>query len=225
MKDLKFNKQEASSFFEENLQIALNEEEVSLLNSRTEGWVSGLQLAGLSLKESAEGERKVFIDNFSGSNRFVIDYLFEEVLVRQKPEVKDFLCKTSVLNKFNDSICNRLTEDSNSKSVITELDKGNHFIIPLDVNKSWYRYHHLFRDFLTSELSLEEKKGLHKKAASWYDERGYLHEAIYHSREADDLDLLERLITKLTIDLFNKGEVETLLEYLEYLPEKRLKKK
>ncbi len=223
MKDLKFSKEETAIFFDKNFQIPLGEEEVSILGSRTEGWISGLQLAGLSLKESAEEERKVFIKNFSGTNRFVIDYLFEEVMEKQRPEIKDFLCKTSVLNRFNASLCNTLTGSTGSQQILLKLDKANNFLISLEAKKHWYRYHHLFRDFLISELSTREKKILHSRAAGWYETNGYLHEAIYHAREAGDLETLERLIAELAIELFNRGEIETLIEYLEKLPGERLK--
>ena len=142
------------------------------LDERTEGWVAGLQLAALSLRGIPEpGEVAGFIEAFTGSNRFVIDYLADEVLARQPAEVRDFLLRTAVLDRLTGPLCDAVTGRADGTRMLEDLERGNLFVVPLDAERSWYRYHHLFADVLHARLLAEhpdEVPGLHQRASAWY---------------------------------------------------------
>ncbi len=149
--DLRFTPQEATQFFNQSMKLDLTPQSVDDLEKRTEGWAVGLQLAGLALQSLPDPQK--FIETFRGSHRYVLDYLAEEVLRQQGEEVRRFLAQTSVLERLNASLCNALTERNDSQSVLTRLEQSNLFIIPLDNERGWYRYHHLFADYLRTELA------------------------------------------------------------------------
>ncbi|HWI55426.1 MAG TPA: LuxR C-terminal-related transcriptional regulator [Desulfobacteria bacterium] len=218
--DLRFNDKEAEAFFSQTMQLSLKDSHVFSLKNRTEGWIAGLQLAALSLRGREERGVNEFVEKFSGSHRYVIDYLFEEVLRLQKDEIKEFLCKTAVLGRMCPSLCDELMGRNDTKNILISLEQTNLFLIPLDEKRQWYRYHHLFADFLRTELKEEQEPGLHQKASEWFESNGYKTEAIEHSLAAGDVDNAVRQIKEQTNNSLMNGELFTLIGWLDSLPEK-----
>ena len=183
--NLRFTLDEAAEFFQQISGLKLSPSEVAALESRTEGWVAGLQLAALSM----QGRENIheFISSFTGDHRYIVDYLVEEVLHRQPETIRNFLLQTSILSRLNDSLCDVVTERNDSTSLLAELGRANLFIVPLDNNRKWYRYHHLFRDVLRAHLVQEYPEQvpvLHQRASEWYEQNGSMSDAIRHSLTA-----------------------------------------
>lgn len=217
--DLRFTEQEVEVFFAQTMQLSLKETHIFSLKKRTEGWIAGLQLAALSLRGRGEQGVDDFIEEFSGSHRYVIDYLFAEVLLLQKAEIKDFLCNTAVLGRMCASLCDVLMDRNDSKNILLSLEQTNLFLIPLDEKRQWYRYHHLFADFLRTELEENQENSLHQKASQWFEAQGYKNEAIEHSLAAGDLDNAVRQIKEQTNSSLINGELYTIIGWLDSLPE------
>ena len=192
--DLRFTEEEASHFFNQSMQLVLEEEDIHSLEIRTEGWAVGLQLAALALKNLPDPQN--FIESFRGSHRFVLDYLAEEVIRQQRKGIREFLIQTSILERFNAESCEALTGYSDSQGLLTELEQANLFLIPLDDERIWYRYHHLFADFLRTELSKTETKKLYRKAALWHEQNEFLSEAVQYASASDDLEFLADVIDR-----------------------------
>jgi LuxR family transcriptional regulator, maltose regulon positive regulatory protein len=220
--DLRFSLEECAQFLQHSMGIPLNQEEVAALERRTEGWVVGLQLAALSMRgrEDLPG----FIDAFTGSSRFILGYLLEEVFDRQSSEVKDFLMKTSILERLSAPLCDAVAETKNSHSLLAHLEQANLFIIPLEPTGAWYRYHHLFVELLQHCLRLSEipAASLHQRASQWFETQGFLQEAAEHSILAEDWGNAMRLIGALNESLFKRGEAVTLLGLCRKLPQEAL---
>ena len=185
--DLRFSTSETADFFNRVMGLNLSAEHIAALEARTEGWIAGLQLAAVSLQgQDDAGER---ISTFSGSHRLIMDYLIEEVLNQQPQSIRDFLMNTAVLNRMNASLCNALTGDKTSQQMLEELERANLFLIPLDANREWYRYHHLFADLLLQQLrttSPDQIAVLHSKACQWYEQNQLPADAIHHAHAAQD---------------------------------------
>ena len=160
--DLRFTTDEAVSYFKETMGLELAPSDVSILETRTEGWIAALQLAALSMQ--GRDDITGFIENFSGDDRFVVDYLAEEVLERQTEAVRHFLLQTSILSRFTGSLCDAVTGSTDGKATLETLDRANLFLVPLDDRRLWYRYHHLFGDLLRARL-LDEQPGQVGRAA------------------------------------------------------------
>ena len=195
-------------------------EAVAALADRTEGWAAGLQLAGLSLR----GQRDVagFVAAFAGSHRYVLDFLAEEVLERQDEQVRGFLLETSVLERLSGQLCDAVTGRAGSQAVLQHIERAGLFLVPLDEVRGWWRYHHLFADLLRSRL-LEQQPGrvpgLHRNAASWYQQRGLADDAIRHAVAAGDTTWAARLIEQHFDAVFSlRGEAETVQRWLAALP-------
>src|SRR5690554_2364009 len=189
--DLRFTPAEAEKFFQKNLEISLGEQALTILAERTEGWIAGLKLAGLSLKQlAAEGAPAInrFIHDFQGSHCFVFDYLLSEVLRRYPAEIRDFLRRTAILDRFSVDLCAAVTGRRDSRRLLAALEEANLFLVPLDDRREWYRYHHLFADFLRTELSKEEKTALYQLAARWCEAKGLFGEAIQYYLAAADYE-------------------------------------
>ncbi len=221
--DLRFNLQETIDFYQYTMQLALQEEAAAVLEQRTEGWIAGLQLAGISLQGSDQDRLRQFVEAFSGSQRYVLDYLLEEVLQRQDEEMRQFLCKTSILKRFNASLCNAVTDREDGQKIIEYLDKANLFLVSLDEKREWYRYHHLFADILLLEMDVQVQNKVHEKAAIWLGKYGYDAEAISHAFVAHNMELAEQLIERNVIRMLSKGEVVTLLDWLNKLSDQRIR--
>ena len=195
--------------------------DIAALEGRTEGWIAALQLAALSM----QGRHDVagFIAGFSGDDRYIVDYLVEEVLQRQPERVRSFLLQTSVLDRLGGPLCDAVTDQGGGKAMLEALDRGNLFLIPLDDRRRWYRYHHLFADVLRAHL-LEEQPDLvpvlHLRAAEWYELNGERSEAIRHALAAGDVDRAADLI-ELAIPALRQGRQEaTLRRWIDALPER-----
>lgn len=219
IEDLCFSKDEATDFFIQVMGLKLSDKVVDDITFRTEGWIAGLKLAGLSLNGYDEKDIEEFIRMFNDNNRYIIDYLVEEVISHQTEAVRDFLRKTSVLTRMNGEICDAVTGKSNGKLLLQELEKMNLFLIPLDSKREWYRYHHLFADSLRTELSKEEKLQLHKKAALWLEYNGFKQEAVSHAIKSEDMRLSLKLVEDNMEKAFNSAQLGTFVKWLELLPE------
>ena len=188
--DLRFSRSEAQEFLTQVMGLDLDAADVEALDDRTEGWVAGLQLAALSLRAIAtRPEVTDFIEAFTGSNRFVIDYLADEVLARQPSKVRDFLLRTAVLERLTGPLCDAVSEQPGGAAMLADLDRANLFVVPLDSERSWYRYHHLFADVLLARLLTEDPDlvpQLHRRASDWFAARGVPAEAVRHALMAED---------------------------------------
>jgi LuxR family maltose regulon positive regulatory protein len=219
--DLRFTQDEAASLLKELKTPELSAKDIVALNARTEGWVVGLKMAALSLK----GQQDIpgFITAFTGSQRYVMDYLMEEVLRKQSPEVCDFLMKTSVLERLSGPLCDFITERKDSRDILLSLERGHLFIVPLDESRQWYRYEHLFADLLRHQCETvygnEQVVALHRRASQWYEENNLPDEAIHHALAAKDWQRAMRLIDVHSDAHRKQGEFNTLLGWLEAIPQ------
>ena len=221
--DLRFTAAEAQDFLNRAMGLDLSPADVDALDERTEGWVAGLQLAALSLRGMpGAGESAAFIEAFTGSNRFVIDYLADEVLARQPPEIRDFLLRTAVLERLSGPLCDSVTGRADGTRTLEELERGNLFVVPLDSERSWYRYHHLFGDALHARLLAEhpdEVPDLHQRASAHYASLGLVPEAVRHALAADDFDRAARLIEEAVPEVTRTRQDGLLLSWARALPD------
>ena len=217
--DLRFSPQETDSFLRQVMGIPIEPPDVEALTRRTEGWIAGLQLAALSLQSTPDTH--AFVQSFTGSNRYVLDYLFEEVFKRQPPEVQSFLLTTSILERLTAPLCNALSGRSDGQAQLEALEKNNLFIVALDSARRWYRYHHLFADLLRHQLHKTEalaEAGLHQQASRWYWENCFPAVAIAHALQAEDWELAAGLVQASSEGLLKRGEAATLVSWCEKLP-------
>jgi LuxR family maltose regulon positive regulatory protein len=224
-RDLRFTPAEAHQFFDRSLDISLADSTLRALDERTEGWAVGLQLAALALQY--QPDPAAFIETFRGSHRYVLDYLAEEVVRQQDEETRAFLIRTSILDRFNAELCEALIGRADSRDVIARLEAANLFIIPLDDERRWYRYHHLFADYLQTGLSKSEQSLLQEKASQWFEENDLVFEAVKHAFFSENLertaDVIERVIQKPSA--WSGGEITTLVGWLDALPGQLLQSK
>ena len=224
-RDLRFTEEEATAFLNRTMELHLSSEVVAALEARTEGWIAGLQLAALSLREREDAS--AFVAAFTGDDRHVVDYLIEEVLDRQPEAVQTFLLHTSILNRLSAPLCDALICDlglpASSQEFLERLDATNLFLVPLDNRREWYRYHHLFADLLTSCLrqatSPERFQELHRRAGQWHQEHGSLEEAIKHTLAAQDFERAALTIGENLLTMLYRNEPPTLLTWIHKLPE------
>lgn len=227
--DLTFTEPEAAQFLNDVMGLHLDAESVAMLAERTEGWITGLQMAALSMRgrEDVHG----FIEGFSGTNRYILDYLLEEVLSSQSLEIQRFLLWTSILERLTAPLCEavlevemleeRIIDDLpaafqsakllNCQPILEHLERTNLFLVPLDDKREWYRYHHLFADLLRAQLqkSLGNQgvARLHLHAAEWHEQNGLILDAIHHASLAADDEMVERLIEQHYLEMVNRGEM------------------
>ncbi len=221
--ELRFSQSESTDFLVKVSGIELDQGDIAALNQRTEGWIAGLQLAALSLASQADAHN--FIENFTGSNRYVLDYLFEEVFKGQPATVQSFLLETSILNRLTPALCDALTGRSDSREQLERLEKANLFIMPLDPARRWYRYQHLFSDLLLHLLRLSgdpSETELHQRASKWYRQNGQLEEAVRHALAGKDWGKATALILVVDEEFLNRGEIATLLRWFDQLPEETI---
>ncbi|MCP4541042.1 MAG: helix-turn-helix transcriptional regulator [Chloroflexi bacterium] len=228
--DLRFTEKEASAFLNQAMDLNLTLEDVAALEARTEGWIAGLQLAALSIQgERAEGI-SAFIKAFTGSHRYVVDYLAEEVLERQAPSTKAFLLQTSILNRLTGSLCDAVcsagtgvTDQSGGQAMLEQLEEANLFLVPLDHERRWYRYHHLFADLLRNQLEVSQPdlvSTLHRRASVWYAGNGLMSKAIDHSLAVEDWERVTQLIDQHVNDVLGGNEYfTTVLDWLDAMPQ------
>jgi LuxR family maltose regulon positive regulatory protein len=223
LQDLRFTREETTAFLDRTMGLQLSPEAVASLETRTEGWVAALQMAALSLRgreSTAPGLPSLApaTGDFGGTHRYLIDYLAAEVLRQQPAEVRAFLRQTAILDRLSGPLCDAVTSQADSRSRLRQLEKANLFLIPLDDEQQWYRYHALFADFLRTELGEDEQRALHRRAADWHEAHGFLPEAIKHALSAHDLVAAERLIRNSVDATLNSGGFSTLLGWLNALP-------
>jgi len=218
--DLCFNTDETSVFFNKKLSLGLSHGEIVMLESRTEGWIAGLHLAALSMqgREDLAG----FIKDFKGDNRYIFDYLMEEVLSRQPEHIQSFLIQTSILDRLSGPLCDAVTGQKNSQQILNDLEKADLFLFPLDDERQWFRYHHLFADLL--EHRLRQTHGdllpeLRRRAGEWCVRSGMKDQAINHAIAAGDTEWAVSLIEEIAEDIWDRGQQTKLLKWFEALPD------
>jgi LuxR family maltose regulon positive regulatory protein len=216
--DLRFSEREARELLDAS-GIALSEAGVALLHQRTEGWAAGLRLAAISLADHPDPER--FVAEFSGSDRTVAEYLIAEMLERQSDDVKDLLLRTSLLDRVNGQLADLLTGRSGSERILLELEDANAFVVSLDPERTWFRYHHLFADLLRLELRRalpEEVPALHRRAAGWFLQHGQVADAVRHTQAAGDWADAARLLADHSFSLTMDGQAQTIRALLRAFP-------
>jgi len=219
--DLCFSQDETTLFFNEMMNLELSNQEISILESRTEGWVAGLQLAALSMQGCKD--TSMFIKAFAGDDRLIVDYLAEEVLNLQSAEVQQFLLQTSILNRLSGALCDFITQQKGSQKILDGLERANLFVISLDNKRHWYRYHHLFSDLLSARLHQSQPEivaAIHRRASIWFEQNDQIVETINHALSAGDFDRVADLIEDNTLAMLAKGELHTFLDWIYVLPEK-----
>ncbi len=219
---LRFTAEETSQLLQ-FLGIDILPADLNLLQKRTEGWVTGLQLAGISMQTYKEPSD--FIKNFAESNRYVQDYLFEEVFSKLDEDIREFLLKTAVLDRMTPKLCDRITGREDSSKLLTALSKMNLFTFPIDSSYIWFRYHQLFRDTLRHQGQLRkdiQENFLHQRACDWFREHGFLREAVLHAIKGEDWACAAELIGSLGQEMLKNGEIITLRTWYETVPEEVL---
>lgn len=222
--DLRFTPAETAAFLNEAMGLNLLAAEITALETRTEGWIAGLQLAALALQGQRDDAAR-FIQSFSGSHRFVLDYLVEEVLLQQPESIQRFLLRTSILDRLCGPLCDAVIRDdaSSGQETLAYLEQANLFIVPLDDERRWYRYHHLFAELLrqrlpqTSPATGEMVAELHRRASVWYEANGLDIEAFQHAVSANDIDRATRLVEGEGMPLLFRGAVAPVFNWLESL--------
>ena len=222
--DLRFTPIEAANFLNQVMGLNLTEEDIAILEIRTEGWIAGLQLAALSMQGQ---DASSFIQSFTGSHRYVIDYLIEEVLNQQSESVQSFLLRTSILDRLCGALCEAVLLDSSAsgQETLEYLERANMFLIPLDNERRWYRYHHLFVEFLRQRLQYQNPENIAKyqiRASEWYEKNGLEIEAFQHAVAANDIERAERLIEGDGIPMHFRGAGMDVLNWLTSLPKAEL---
>jgi LuxR family maltose regulon positive regulatory protein len=217
--DLRFTSEEAAALLGETAGPGLPEAAVAALLARTEGWAAGLQLAGLSLRGHADPAG--FAAAFGGSNRFVLDYLTDEVLERQDGQVRAFLLETSVLDRLSGELCDAVTGRAGSQAMLAGIERAGLFLVPLDEVRGWWRYHHLFADLLRARLAAEQPGravALHQAAAAWCEEHDLADDAVRHALAAGDTEWAARLVERHVETLLGRSERATLRRWVSALP-------
>jgi LuxR family maltose regulon positive regulatory protein len=218
--DLRFTPDEAAAYLNEAMGLDLAASDVAALEGRTEGWIAALQLAALSIQ--GRDDVAGFIAGFAGDDRYIVDYLVEEVLQRQPEHVRSFLLQTSILGRLSGPLCDAVTGQAGGKAMLEALDRGNLFLVPLDDRRRWYRYHHLFADVLRVRLLDEHPDGvheLHQRASDWYEQNGERSEAIRHALVAEDFERAADLV-ELAIPAMSQARQEaTLRRWLDAIPD------
>lgn len=215
--DLRFTPDEARTFLTQMLGIQLSTEQIQDLEDRTEGWIAGLQLAALAMKghEDIAG----FVEAFTGSHRYILDYLTEEALNRQPQNCQDFLLQTSVLGRLNGQLCDAVTGGSSGQQMLEQLERGNLFLIPLDEHRYWYRYHHLFADVLRKRLNPDQQRELHRRASVWFAAHNLNDEAISHAIAAREFAIAARIMEESGSVYFVEGWVNFGMKWADQIPD------
>ncbi|WP_204137618.1 LuxR C-terminal-related transcriptional regulator [Halomicronema sp. CCY15110] len=220
VKDLRFTPEEAAAFLNQVMGLEISAVDVGALEKRTEGWIAGLQLAALSMqgREDLPG----YIVAFSGDDRYIVDYLLEEVLQRQSDRVRHFLLQTAILERLSGDLCDAVTDQADGQKMLETLERGNLFIIPLDNKRQWYRYHHLFADVLLAHARTDwpdRLPQLHERASKWYEQHDLCSEAIRHALAAQDFVRAADLIEPVWPMMRNRQQEATVRSWLKMLPD------
>lgn len=217
--DLRFTADEAAAFLNDSMNLDLTAQDVQALESRTEGWIVGLQLAALSMQGRADAH--AFIEAFTGSHHYVLEYLADEVLQRQPESLQRFLIETSILNRMCAPLCNAVTERSDSADVLADLNRRNLFVTPLDGEHYWFRYHHLFAELLNGHLQrlrANDLPMLHRRAAQWHEANGDAGDALRHALAIPDYAYASRMVVNNWRRIYHQGHLRMAVEWLNSLP-------
>ncbi len=239
--ELRFTTDEAARFLNDVMRLDLSLEAVSALETRTEGWIAGLQLAAIAMQssvaprspllQSGQPDKESYIASFTGSHRYLVEYLLEEVVSRQPEDVQSFLLSTSILERLCDSLCDAILKDEagkpaftlqSSSAILDQLEQANLFVVALDDQGCWYRYHHLFRDFLQTRLQKTRPEGvasLHRTACDWYAAHNFLREAAYHAFQTHDWDYAAAFVEQHSFTMLIHSEISTIYEWCSTFPE------
>ena len=218
--DLQFSLEEATTLLNEKVGLNLKPEQIEALNAHTESWVVGLQLAALSMKGKPSYD--TFIEEFTGGHKFILDYLIEEVLVTLPDAQRKFMLRTSILDRFCSELCQAVTGDPASREILGEIRNSNLFLIPLDTDGRWFRYHHLFAEVLQALLEQDHPgdiAALHLKAAAWFEAGGHHGEAVDHGLRSGDMLQARTLFLKYWMPFLHRGKVATVIRWLDALPD------
>jgi LuxR family maltose regulon positive regulatory protein len=222
--DLRFTLDEVTAFLNDAVGLGLSPENVTALDARTEGWIAGLQMAAISMRERKQSQGahglSAFIQTLSASHRFILDYLVEEVLDQQPPVIQAFLLQTSILEQMTASLCDAVTGEEESQAVLDQLEQANLFLIPLDDERRWYRYHHLFADLLRmrqEETGRPDVAVLHRRASEWYEQNGLIGAAVGHALGAGDVERVARLARRNALAVMDYDELATVVRWLDTL--------
>jgi LuxR family maltose regulon positive regulatory protein len=222
--DLRFSTDEAAAFLSQVMGLKLSVEEAALLETRTEGWIAGLQIAALSMQ--GRDDITGFIRAFSGSHRHILGYLADEVINQQSENTLRFLLQTSLLDRLCGSLCDAVTGDSGGQETLLGLERANLFIIPLDDEGVWYRYHHLFGEVLRNRLTASSVKGveniakLHRRASDWFEEAGLIDDAIHHALTIPDTERAAVLVERYSMIMMQQSKIFLFRSWLKQLPQK-----
>ena len=200
--------------------LGLSADEITALETRTEGWIAGLQLAALSMQ--GREDIPAFIRAFAGDNRYILDYLVEEVLQRQPDHVRSFLLQTSILDRLNGPLCDAVTGQDEGNARLEALERGNFFVVPLDDKRHWYRYHHLFAEVLFAHLREDQPDQvatLHRRASKWYEQHGSAADAIRHALAAKDFARAADLVELACPAMRRSRQEAAVLGWLKVLPD------
>lgn len=218
--DLRFTEEEAAAFLNQGMRLELSADDVATLETRTEGWIAGLQLAALSMQGRVDVAG--FIQAFSGDHRYIMDFLVEEVLQRQSQLVRGFLLQTAILDRLCGQLCDAVTGLENGSALLETLERDNLFVVPLDDQRRWFRYHHLFADVLQAHLMEEQPDSvpiLHQRASAWYEDNGLWREAMRHAFQAADLERAARLAELAWPAMDSSFQTATWLRWVKELPD------
>jgi LuxR family maltose regulon positive regulatory protein len=224
--DLRFTSEEAAVFLTEVMRLPLESSQIEALEARTEGWIAGLQLAALSAQGRPVERLAQFVEAFTGSNRYVLEYLSEEVLQQQPEDIQNFLLYTSLLDRLTGPLCDAILGKDDGQATLKQLERANLFLFPLDDEQRWYRYHHLFAGVLRSRLQHAQPNllpELHRRASAWYEQHEMLAEAVQHALAASDFEHAADLIEKSYHAIAVRGEVRTVLGWLNMLPDHQVR--
>jgi len=219
--DLRFTPEETAHFLGDNTGLTLSREELTAIESRTEGWIAGLQLAAMALRGQRAERVPGFVSAATSSNRYVVDYFVEEVLQVQQPEDRAFLLQTAILERLSAQLCNQVTGLTDGQAVLERLERAGLFLVHLDVENRWYRYHHLFADVLRKLLEQAEPElvpELHRRASAWFAGAGLVPEAIAHALVGMDYPQAAVLLESIGMETLGRGEVTTLSNWLASVP-------
>lgn len=218
--DLRCTPAEAAAFLSQVMDLDLAPADVAALETRTEGWIAGLQLAALSMRGRADLTQ--FVQAFAGDNRYIVDYLVEEVLQRQPERVRSFLLQTAILDRLHGPLCDAVTGQADSSARLEALERSNFFVVPLDDTRDWFRYHHLFADVLAMHLRAElpdQVATLHRRASAWYEQHGSVADAIRHALAAEDFAHAANLIELAVPAMRRRRQEAMVLGWLKALPD------
>ena len=222
--DLRFTWSETQTFLNQTMRLRLTNEQITQLESTTEGWITGLQLIALTVKSTVDANR--VIRNISGDSRYIADYLVDEVLIRQPRRIERFLLQTSIFERISALLCDAVLQIDDSQQILEALEQANLFVIPLDTTRTWYRYHHLFAELLRHRLAQQatgQVEELHRSAARWFFEHGMIEDAIGHWLEARDYDVVTAYLNgSINDEILAKGKFRIYLAWLDWIPDAHL---